>query len=182
VRAHLHRSVGSSAVSERVDPSSLIGQASGRRAPVWLLAAVAILVAGALTLHHASGSQPGKRTLGRPHSVAAASASDEAQARAVAGRFLSGYLRYTCGRGSASEIRHAARRLIDSLEADPPRISPALAGRSPRVVNIVLRGPVAGAITASATIKDGAVIDYGLVLVIGRESGRLLVTGVREAA
>jgi hypothetical protein len=169
-------------VSERPDLSSGIGDASGRRAPAWLMFAVGILVAGALTLHHASGSHAEKRTLGRPHSVATASASDEVEARAVAGRFLSGYLAYTCGRGSASGIRDAARQLIDSLEAHPPRISPALAGRSPRVVEIVLRGPVAGAITANATVKDGAVIDYGLDLVIGRESGRLLVTAVSEGA
>ena len=170
-------------MSEHPDLIPGAGDASRRRASfAWLLSAVAILVAGALTLHHASGSQRRGRTPGYPHSVAAAGASENVEARAVARRFLSGYLAYTYGRGSASGITDAARPLIRLLEAHPPRVSPALTDRSPRVVDITLRGQGAGATTASATVKDGAVIDYGLVLVFGRESGRLLVTAVREAA
>jgi hypothetical protein len=103
------------------------------------------------------------------------------QAERVAGRFLTGYLSYTCGRTPANQIASATRSLIASLQAHPPRVSPAARARHPRIVSIrpIAAAPVGG-LAASAVVNDGELVNYTISLLLAFEHGRLLVTGLED--
>lgn len=103
------------------------------------------------------------------------------EARQSAERFLSGYLGYAYGHIPASRIEGASRSLIQSFEAQPPRVPPAARARRPRVVSLQLSVVPAGTVAVSAVVNDGGLIDYTVGLTLAREGGQLLVTGLEGA-
>jgi hypothetical protein len=103
------------------------------------------------------------------------------EAERAARGFLAGYLAYTYGRAPASQITDASRSLIDSLEADPPRVPPAARARRPRVLSLHPTIAPAGEITTTAVVTDGGLIDYQIGLRLTSEHGLLLVTGLEGA-
>jgi hypothetical protein len=103
-----------------------------------------------------------------------------AEAVAVGRAFLSGYLAYTYGRAPASRINDAARSLIDPLRAHPPRVSPAMRARRPRVRELHATQAPSGQLAVSAVVNDGGVVDYTVGLTLARHDRRLLVTGVEQ--
>src|SRR5450756_52794 len=50
--------------------------------------------------------------------------------------FLAGYLAYLYGHTPASQIKGATPELLRSLEAHPPRVSPGMRSRDPRLLSI----------------------------------------------
>jgi hypothetical protein len=94
--------------------------------------------------------------------------------------FLAGYLAYTYGSAPASRINDAARSLIVSLEAHPPRVSPAMRSQRPRVLELHATQAPSGQLGVSAVVNDGGVIDYTVGLTLAPHDRRLLVTGVEQ--
>jgi hypothetical protein len=103
------------------------------------------------------------------------------EARQTAEQFLSGYLAYAYGQAPADQIVGASRRLILSLESDPPRVAPAIRARHPRVLSLHPAAAPAGRLGVTATVNDGGLIDYQVGLVLAHEGGRLLVTALEGA-
>ncbi len=103
-----------------------------------------------------------------------------AEAVAVGRAFLAGYLAYTYGSAPASRITNAARSLIDSLQAHAPRVPPAMRARRPRVLELHATQAPSGQLGVSAAVNDGGLIDYTLGVILARQGGRLLVTGVEQ--
>jgi hypothetical protein len=98
------------------------------------------------------------------------------EARQSAERFLAGYLGYAYGHSPASWIADASRSLIQSVEAQPPRVPPAARARHPRVISLQLRVAPAGTVAVSAVVNDGGLIDYTIGLTLTANDGRFLVT------
>jgi hypothetical protein len=101
-----------------------------------------------------------------------------AEAVTVSRAFLAGYLAYTYGSAPASRITDAARSLIASLEAHPPRVSPAMRGSRPHVLDLHVTPASSGQLAVRAVVNAGGLIDYTLGLTLAPQGGRLLVTGV----
>lgn len=95
--------------------------------------------------------------------------------------FLAGYLAYTCGRTSASRITDATGALLKTLAAHPPRVSPAMRSKHPRVVELLAAPAPAGEVGVSAVVNGGGLIDYTLGLTLTSQDGRLLVTGLEQS-
>jgi hypothetical protein len=99
----------------------------------------------------------------------------------VARRFLTGYLAYLYGRGSASEIRASAVSLRDRLAQHRPRVSPAIRHRHPRIVST--HGDALSAAPGwlvTATVEDGGTESYSIAVVVGQRTGRLVVVRLME--
>ena len=94
--------------------------------------------------------------------------------------FLAGYLAYTCGGAPASQITSAARSLIASLQAHPPRVPPAMRASRPRVVELHPTTAPSGELGVSAVINDGGLIDYTIGLTLAPEGGRLFVSALEQ--
>jgi hypothetical protein len=103
-----------------------------------------------------------------------------AEAVAVSRSFLTGYLAYAYGSAPASQIADAARSLIASLEAHPPRVTSAMHASRPRVLEVHATPEPSGQLGMSAVVNDGGVIDYTLGLTLAPQDGRLLVTAVEQ--
>lgn len=99
----------------------------------------------------------------------------------VARRFLAGYLAYLYGHGRVAGIRDASANLERSLGKLPPRVSLTMRTRHPHVVSLASVTAPDGAVGVSAVINDGGVADYTIDLLVSREGGRLLVTGIGGA-
>jgi len=92
--------------------------------------------------------------------------------------FLAGYLAYLYGRAPASRIKDANRTLIVSLEAHPPRVSPAMRRRVAHVLGLRPALAPAGLIGVQATVNDGELVNYTIGLLLDEQDGRLLVLAV----
>ncbi len=103
-----------------------------------------------------------------------------ADAVAVSRSFLTDYLAYTYGSAPASQIADAARSLIASLEAHPPRVTPAMRASRPHVLEVHATPEPSGQLAVRAVVNDGELIDYTLGLTLAPQDGRLLVTGVEQ--
>jgi hypothetical protein len=99
----------------------------------------------------------------------------------VAHRFLTGYLAYLYGHSGLAEIRDASGSLERSLGEHPPRVSLTMRTRHPHVVSLAPVTAPDGAVDVSAVVNDGGVADYTINLLVSREGGRLLVTGIGGA-
>jgi len=118
-----------------------------------------------------------------PSAPAAEASSDAAlspAARIVGRSFLAGYLAFTYAGAPASRITNAARSLIESLQAHPPRVSPAMRESRPRVLELHVIPAPSGQFAVSAIVNDGGLVDYTIGLTLARERGRLLVTAVEQ--
>jgi hypothetical protein len=96
----------------------------------------------------------------------------------VARRFLTGYLAYLYGRGSVAGIRGASASLQHSLAVHPPRVSLDMRARYPHVISLAPTTAPATVVGVSALVSDGGVADYTIDLLVSRDGGRLLVTGI----
>jgi hypothetical protein len=127
----------------------------------------------ASTAARATALRPGSSSTG-----AAPGASVVAPASA-ARLFLGGYLAYLYGHAPAGAVQGATPGLLRSLRAHPPRVSLDMRARQPRVLTLqVTPAASPGRVVVSAQVNDGALEDYPVVLLLARERGRLLVTGL----
>jgi hypothetical protein len=94
--------------------------------------------------------------------------------------FLAGYLAYTYGSAPASRITDAASSLIASLEAHPPRVTPAMRASRPHVLELDATPGPSSQLGITAVVNAGGLINYKLGLSLTSEHRRLLVTAVEQ--
>jgi hypothetical protein len=150
---------------------------------VLLACATALLILTRPAAHHpithatmggaeASRSDP-------PASAQTATPSDDALspvAVRVSRGFLEGYLAYVDGHGPVEQITGATGGLVRSLEADSPRVSPAMHQRTPHVLSLQSTpAPSPHEAGVSALIGDGGLVSYRIGLLLQTQDGRLLV-------
>lgn len=123
----------------------------------------------------ATGDSPVVPTGGEEPKPALASRSGALRAGR---RFLTGYLDYLYGRGSARRIRGATAELSRRLRRDRPRVSPATRRRNPRIAEISTKALGGGRTHVVAEIDDGEIARYPIELVLAGRGGRWLVTRV----
>ncbi len=92
--------------------------------------------------------------------------------------FLAGYLGYLYGHIPASQVKGATPALLRSLQADPPRVSPAMRTRRARVLALHTVPAPRGLVKVSALVNDGGLVDYSVGLLLALRDGRLLVSGL----
>jgi hypothetical protein len=98
------------------------------------------------------------------------SRGDLVAARHVAARFLTGYLPFLYGRGSARSIADATPDLRRQLIRVRSLVTPVERHRDPRVVLLTAVGQAPAAVLATALVADGGVTAYALRMVL--RSGR----------
>jgi len=91
--------------------------------------------------------------------------------------FLAGYLGYIYGHARVSVIVGATPALLESLRSSPPRVSPGMRVRRPRVVALHASAS-SGLLRVSAVVNDGGLVDYSIGLLLAVHGGRLLVSGL----
>ncbi len=96
--------------------------------------------------------------------------------------FLTRYLGYLYGHVPVRTIKGATPALLRSLRAQPPRVSPEMRTRQPRVVALHSTPAPAGLLGVSALVNDGDLIDYSIELRLAPQNGRLLVIGLEGGA
>jgi hypothetical protein len=106
------------------------------------------------------------------------SASALSSARTAAGRFLSGYLRFLYGRGSARSVAGATATLRWRLSRPRALVTPAERRRHPHVVSLTADGQASGVVLATALVADGGVTTYPLRMTLQRGQNGWLVSGV----
>lgn len=104
------------------------------------------------------------------------SPAELARARAVARRFLGGYVPYLYGRSPARAVHGVAPSVATSLRRNPPHITPAQRRRRPRLVALRLDPQSRSSIQATATVADGGIATYGLAFTLERRAGRWIVS------
>jgi hypothetical protein len=97
--------------------------------------------------------------------------------RLAASRFLDGYLSYLHGHQPASSIADAAPSLLARLAARSLIVPPVVRALTANVVSLT---PGKG-LAFTATINEGELPDYQLILQLAQVDGRLLVTSVEGA-
>jgi hypothetical protein len=101
------------------------------------------------------------------------------QAKRAVNLFLAGYLDYLYGHTSVSRLRGATPMLWRSLQTNPPRVSPGIRARTPRVVALHNIPSSTGLLEVRARINDGGLVDYSIRLLLARYGTRLLVNELR---
>ncbi len=97
----------------------------------------------------------------------------------VSRAFLRGYLAYLYGHGTAEQITDASSALVRSLQANPPRVSPATRERTPRVLTLQSTpAPSPDEVGVSVLIGDGELVTYRIGLLVTSQDGRLLVNAL----
>jgi hypothetical protein len=159
-----------------------------------LVASVAVLIATAVLL---ALTRPAPHHSPIRHAIAASSTTLAADpspltpdaptdgtlspaAGIVSRAFLGGYLAYAYGRAPAGRITDATRALIVSLAARPPRVSPGMRARQPRIVELHAAPAPSGLLGVSAIVNDGGLIGYSLGLFLEPNGRRLLVTALGQ--
>jgi len=153
---------------------SMLGRRS--RLPRWLtvtaggLLALSV-VASAVTSAPGPKHRTGPQSTSSRHSVQtpasqrhppSVSAGELARARETAARFLSGYLPFLYGRGSARSVDAVALGLRLQLMRARAEVTPAENGRHPRVVSLAVVGQAPRVALAIALVEDGGVTAYAL--------------------
>jgi hypothetical protein len=115
-----------------------------------------------------------------PAPQGSAGATPSREAALVSRTFLAGYLAFAYGSAPASRISDADWSLIASLQAHPPRVTPAMRSRRPRVLELHATPAPSGELGVSAVINDGGLIDYTVGLTLARQGGRLTVTALEQ--
>lgn len=101
-------------------------------------------------------------------------------ARRVARRFLTGYLKYLYGHGSARHISGSSRSLRRRLDARPLRVPPAARRRSPRVRSLSAGTRADGGRRwlLTARIADGSAVIYPIQLLVAGSTDRPTVVAI----
>lgn len=93
--------------------------------------------------------------------------------------FLRGYLAYLYGHGTGEQVTDASETLVRSLQANVPRVSPAMRERTPRVLSLQSTpAPSPDEVGVSALIGDGGLVSYRIGLLLQIQDGRLLVNAL----
>jgi hypothetical protein len=130
------------------------------------------------TLLRHPGPSVAQRTPTRPaQTLESSTAPLTPQVERAADLFLAGYLSYTYGHARASAIGGATPALLESLRSSPPRVSPGMRVRRPRVVALHTSAS-SGLLRVSAVVNDGGLVDYSIGLLLAVHGGRLLVSGL----
>ncbi len=165
---------------------------SERRAVLAIVAALLIACAVLLTITQPASHQlapvghaPARRAQARPDPAAprrdpSGTTAPSQALEQVSREFLAGYLAYLYGQGGAGQVRDATRQLLGSLQAHPPRASVDMRARRPRVLELQATPSVHGGLEMTATVGDGGVSDYPVVLLLARQGSRLVVSGLGE--
>jgi len=103
------------------------------------------------------------------------------RAKTAARAFLSGYLAWLHGRGTARRIGPAARELIRELRRRPPRVTPAMQDARTRIVRLRIGSMSRASARAVATLKDSAGPPYRLLVYLERRHHRWLITRIGDA-
>jgi hypothetical protein len=98
--------------------------------------------------------------------------------RRVAARFLTGYLRFLYGRGSARSIAGATPDLRRQLIRVRGSVTPVERHRDPRVVSLTAIGQTPAAVVATGLIADGGVTTYAVRIMLRAGRDGWLVSGV----
>lgn len=100
------------------------------------------------------------------------------RARAVAIRFLHGYLRFAYGRARADQVIAVTATLRRQLTTERALVTPTERRRHPRVVSLAVVGQAPRVVLATALVEDGGVTAYALRITlqegrsgVARESG-----------
>ena len=108
------------------------------------------------------------------------SRSELAQARRVAARFLTGYVPFLYGRGSARSIEGATPGLRLELSRIPTLVTPLERQRRPRVLSLTAAGRPRGGVSETALVVDGGVTDYTLRITLRAGRHGWLVSAVDD--
>jgi hypothetical protein len=166
--------------------------ADGERGAAMATVTVLLIAAAILLVLSQPGGQSGRRAWRHPEpSVVHSAPSSRARASEnvtvslapgvarATDLFLAGYLGYLYGHTPASQVEGATTALVRSLQANPPRVSPAMRTRQARVLALhTIPAPSSGLVGVSALVSDGGLVDYSIGLLLEEHSGRLLVTGL----
>lgn len=90
------------------------------------------------------------------------SASELVRARAVAARFLAGYLLFVYGRASAGSVSAATPGLRGELVYARAQLTPVERRRHPRGISLDAEGRAPGVVVVTAMIEDGGIAGYTL--------------------
>lgn len=101
-------------------------------------------------------------------------------ARVVATRFLVSYLQFAYGRGSAGSVKGVTPGLHSQLITQRAQVTPAERSRHPRVVSLAAVGTTPGFVVATASVDDGGIAAFRLRFTLQEQTGRWLVSGVRQ--
>ena len=154
------------------------------------LALLVVLVAASILApspRPSHGSRPA--TLGSTRSLPVPSApagslplsrSELAQARRAAAQFLTGYVPFLYGRGSAVSIEGATPGLRLELSRIRSLVTPVERRRRPRVVSLTAAGHLRGGMSATALVADGGVTDYALRITLQAGRHGWLVSAVDD--
>jgi hypothetical protein len=115
---------------------------------------------------------------GSSHRPPPVSAPELVRARAVAARFLAGYLLFAYGRAPAGSVSAAMPGLRGELVRDRAQLTPIERRRHPRVISLHAEGRMPGVVVVTAMIEDGGIASYALRLTVQRASGSWLVSSV----
>jgi hypothetical protein len=150
---------------------------------VVLLAASALLLTltrpGGQTPRHADQTAsrlPGRASAAHAPPFRAGAAPLTPGVARAARLFLSGSLGYLYGHTPARQIKGATAGLLHSLQANPPRVSPATQARGARLVSLHSTPAPLGLAGVSAVVNDGGPVDYPIRLLLAPHAGRLLVS------
>lgn len=108
------------------------------------------------------------------------SAGERAAARAATTTFLASYLPYLYGRGRASAVKPVSVSVARTLRAGRARTTPAQEARRPRVQSLELVGQSSISALATATIVDGGLAPFRLILTVERRDGRWLIADLGD--
>jgi hypothetical protein len=108
--------------------------------------------------------------------------ASEADTKATAETFLSGYLAYLYGQAAASQVRDATGSFVHSLERGHLQVPPGIRALHPRVVSLDVspRGP--GRVLAVALVGDAEVVHYPIRLVLTESARGWRVSGLEATA
>jgi hypothetical protein len=99
-------------------------------------------------------------------------------ARRVAARFLTGYLPFLYGRGTARSIAGVTPSLRLRLGREPALVTPVERHRDPGVVSLTAVGQAPAFVLATALVADGGVTAYTLRMLLRSGRDGWLVSGV----
>jgi hypothetical protein len=102
------------------------------------------------------------------------------RARAVAARFVAGYLLFAYGHASAGSVSAATPGLRGELVHARAQLTPVERRRHPRVISLDAEGRAPGVVVVTAMIEDGGIAGYALRVTVQRSSRGWVVSSVDE--